>query len=266
MSAPATVVGNVEFVIAGRRLQQPITVSTAPMSPGELVPQLQELTNRVVHLTVLAVEERGQQISCKAGCGACCRQLVPVSSFEARRLAQMIDTLPEPRRSTIRARFAEARQRLADAGLLDKVLHPENWAEEEFMPTAMRYFYLGIPCPFLEDESCSIHPDRPLSCREYLVTSPAEHCAHPDKEQIDLVQPAVKLSNALKRIDTQASPKYLRWVPLIVAAEWAADHPETAPPRPGPELLRELIVHAVGKTPPAGSAPDGSAPGVMSQG
>ncbi|HEY5241787.1 MAG TPA: YkgJ family cysteine cluster protein [Polyangiaceae bacterium] len=28
-----------------------------------------------------------------------------------------------------------------------------------------------VSCPFLEEESCSIHPDRPPICREYLVTS-----------------------------------------------------------------------------------------------
>jgi Fe-S-cluster containining protein len=39
-----------------------------------------------------------------------------------------------------------------------------------------------MPCPFLEDESCSIHPDRPLVCREYLVTSPAELCAGPRRK------------------------------------------------------------------------------------
>ncbi len=45
--------------------------------------------------------------------------------------------------------------------------------------SARRYFHLGIACPFLEDESCSIHADRPISCREYLVTSPAVNCADP---------------------------------------------------------------------------------------
>ena len=39
-------------------------------------------------------------------------------------------------------------------------------------------------CPFLEEESCSIHPDRPLVCREYLVTSPAELCAGPTQEGV----------------------------------------------------------------------------------
>jgi hypothetical protein len=35
----------------------------------------------------------------------------------------------------------------------------------------VRYFLQGVACPFLEAESCGIHPDRPLACREYLVTS-----------------------------------------------------------------------------------------------
>ena len=43
---------------------------------------------------------------------------------------------------------------------------------------------MGVPCPFLEDESCSIHPERPLVCREYLVTSPAALCAGPTQEGV----------------------------------------------------------------------------------
>jgi len=32
-------------------------------------------------------------------------------------------------------------------------------------------------------------------------------------------------------------------VPLALAPEWADAHPESTPPRPGPELLKELLGH-----------------------
>ena len=69
--------------------------------------------------------------------------------------------------------------------MIEELRHPERIGKEERTPLALSYFRLGIPCPFLEEESCSIHPDRPLSCREYLVTSAPIHCAEqaPDKVQ-----------------------------------------------------------------------------------
>ncbi len=44
---------------------------------------------------------------------------------------------------------------------------------------AIDYLYERIPCPFLEEERCSIYSIRPLICREYMVTSPPEHCFDP---------------------------------------------------------------------------------------
>src|SRR5262249_20241959 len=150
---------------------------------------------------VKAVEEKGKTISCKAGCGACCRQLVPISETEARRIADLVEELPEPRRAVVRQRFADARRRLEESGMLDKLLHHENWSDDAFRAIGIGYFNLGIPCPFLDDESCSIHPDRPITCREYLVTSPAENCAHPTATNIDWVPLAGKVWTALARFD-----------------------------------------------------------------
>jgi NADH:ubiquinone oxidoreductase subunit D len=52
----------------------------------------------------------GATVSCKKGCGACCRQLVPVSEIEARQLKELVEQMPEPRRSEIWARFERARE------------------------------------------------------------------------------------------------------------------------------------------------------------
>jgi Fe-S-cluster containining protein len=106
----------------------------------------------------------------------------------------------------------------------------------------MQYFRQGIPCPFLEEESCSIYPDRPIACREYLVTSPPEHCAEPATDAVRGVQLPLKVWTALARFDkVLPSAQTIRWVPLILAPDWAAENPEEADPRPGPELARELF-------------------------
>ena len=148
-----------------------------PTRLRQLLPLVQSFADAVVEGAAKGAEEQGLKISCKKGCGACCRQAVPISEVEARRIRDVVNELPEPRRSQVRARFAEARRRLAEAGLLDDLLHPGDWALRGNASFSLKYFYLGIPCPFLEEESCSIYADRPLTCREYLVTTPAENCA-----------------------------------------------------------------------------------------
>ncbi|HEY3111241.1 MAG TPA: YkgJ family cysteine cluster protein, partial [Chloroflexota bacterium] len=175
------------------------------------------------------------------GCGACCRQLVPISSVEARVLTELIDRLPEARRAVVEERFGDAAERLAAAGLLEKLEHPERFPDRDLHELGLDYFRQGIACPFLENESCSIYEERPIACREYLVTSPAAHCARPTAETVRIVPLAGKASTALSRLEEEPGARFVPWVPLVLAPTWVAQHPELPALRPGPELLRDFF-------------------------
>ena len=220
-----------------------VTVPAKPVPLATLTPVFRGFAELVIDRAVQAEEARGRTISCCKGCGACCRQLVPISEFEARQIRDLVAELPEPRRTEVLARFAAARQRLAESGVLDKLLHPERFTNEELGPTSLglEYFRLGISCPFLADESCSIHPERPIACREYLVTSPPENCATPESEQIEGLHLPRKVSAVINQIGADKSQRFARWVPLILAVEWAETHPDDQPPRSGVEWLREFF-------------------------
>jgi Fe-S-cluster containining protein len=74
---------------------------------------------------------------------------------------------------------------------------------EERAAFSTEYFAQSIPCPFLKKESCSIHEDRPLICRQYLMTSEASHCKNPTTAPISRVALAADVMKALTRIETQ---------------------------------------------------------------
>jgi Fe-S-cluster containining protein len=238
------------------QMQVKVTVPTGPTRLRQMLPMVQSLADRVVGGAVQASQAEGQQISCKKGCGACCRQLVPISEIEARNLRDVVDALPEPRRSVIRGRFAEARRLLQASGLLEKLVQRDQWGEGDGRTIGMEYFSQAVACPFLEEESCSIYADRPVACREYLVTSPAENCARPSAETVRMVPLPLKVWTALARFDeVPPDARFIRWVPLILAPEWAAAHPEEPPARRGPELLRQLFDLLTGSAKKAQSAP-----------
>jgi Fe-S-cluster containining protein len=255
-AAESLAIVDVEINLGDRKLCTKMAVPATPMRLMELLPILQQVANAVVDSGVADAEAAGRTIACQKGCGACCRQLVPISEVEAHRIRDLVDEMPEPRRSHVRQRFDEARQKLAAGGLWEKLRDRGDWTEETFLEMGTHYFYQGIPCPFLEDESCSIHPDRPLTCREYLVTSPPANCATPRKDNIDKVEMPVQVWTALARFaQNDPAAKYIRWVPLVMAPEWADSHPDTAPLRPGPELLREFFEHLTGKKAPGAAEP-----------
>jgi Fe-S-cluster containining protein len=283
------------------RLQLSVSVPAGPTRLDDMLPLLQILSNELVDMAEREAADRGTPVSCRRGCGACCRQLVPVSPVEARQIARLVERLPLERQQVIRARFAQARQRLEAVGMWQQLQNRATWPESAVAEVGLAYFRLGIPCPFLEDESCSIHPQRPLTCREYLVTSPAEHCADPSTGQIQWVPLPAKVWVAAARCEPRSAPgapasshdhsagqgtpalapdapvsdrnqpaesqgqapRYVPWVPLIQALEWAEEHPPPPAEHTGPELVRQVLAALAGgggaenAAAPAGGSPTG---------
>lgn len=251
--ASDTVSAAVELAVSGRRLRIEMNVPTARVDSRRLLPLFHAVADRLVDVACEAASAAGEKVSCTKGCGACCRQLVPISVTEAHQLRELLDAQPEPRRSELRARFAAARTRLEQAGLLETLRRPQQVTDAQSQPLGLAYFELGIACPFLEDESCSIHPDRPAACREYLVTSPAEHCAHPTAESVRGVKMPAKVSRVIRQIERPLGNETLGWVPLILAPQWSEAHAQRTARRPGTEIVREFFARLTKRDLPDGA-------------
>ena len=226
--------------LAGSEIEAQAHVPRGLTRPRRMLPLFQAIAEVIVDRVVRSAQLAGLSVSCKAGCGACCRQLVPISSTEAHHLREVVGALDEPRRAAIEHRFAQARRQLADAGMLARLDSGAQRSEADLGPLAAAYFQLGIACPFLEHESCSIHPERPLSCREYLVTSPAERCASPATEHIDVLPLPGRVSAAVAALDESSGTRG-DWIPLSLALAHADAHSEAIAARSGPQLLGSML-------------------------
>ena len=186
-----------------------------------------ELSRTVADIGARVVADLGLQISCRKGCGACCRQPVPLSPPEAFMLEELVASLPEHIRPRIRARFAAAAQGLQTSGRREnsaRLQDPSCLDDENMEAITRAYFAQQIPCPFLEDESCSIYASQPSRCREFLVTSPARHCLDPYQQRVDRVPISIRLSEVLARLWADATQTSLQLVPLPLALNWSADN------------------------------------------
>lgn len=222
------------------RIEMVVPMGEVPME--RLLPALRTTADAFVAYGAEMSVMAGRPVSCAKGCGACCRQLVPLAHAEARQLATLIEELPEPRRSVVKERFVGALRRVEAAGLLPSLMGRTGRVASEAVNLAMDYFRLGIPCPFLEDESCSIYHDRPIACREYLVTSSPACCAAPAAETIDTVPLPTRVWAAIAREENgipNSDPASC--VPLVMAPVWAARNPDAGAPRPGPEVLQKVF-------------------------
>jgi hypothetical protein len=172
--------------------------------------------------------------------------LVPLSPPEAFALLGYVEQLPAERRAAILERMAGTQALLQSCGLLDRLWTVANAtapiADEELDPLNRAYYALRHPCPFLEDEMCTIYEARPAACRELLVTSPAELCNDLIHNLVTPLPVSIRIGTVLGLLWgslTNASP---RLIPLPLALDWAEQHSsESRRTWPGAVLIDELL-------------------------
>ncbi|GGE18095.1 hypothetical protein GCM10011529_25780 [Polymorphobacter glacialis] len=231
--------GNVTIRIGDDLIPITVTVPTDNTDLEPLLPIFQGFLGAMSARAVAILEAEGKSISCRAGCGACCRQAVPVAPSEARAVARHVAAMPEPDRNAVETRFAAARRALDDAGVDHGPAAFTEATMEDRLAFGMAYLLARVPCPFLIDENRSIHPVRPLACREYLVTSPAENCEWPTRDNVSPVRLGGSLGQAL--IASEAVMEGSRRVLLADALDWAAKNPAPPPMHNGPSLVKAVF-------------------------
>ena len=243
-ASSTTVRATFALPVGGGLLNASANLPVGQTTLTQILPIIQTLENAIIGKISEEAEQAGSPVSCRAGCGACCRQLVPVSFFEAEALTEWLQMLPEDRRAELEGRFHRALLALRDAEVIEKILDL-RWVknQEETMQLAIDYFHAAVACPFLENESCSIHPMRPLSCREYLVTSPPALCQDPSVNQVAGVRLPLKLSRVLYTFGQQLAQDPRGWIPLVFLLAWGkgGEKPGEHVSGTGEEVLRKFL-------------------------
>jgi len=234
---------DVQLRIGREEVRIQASVPEEPISLAEFVPIAQSLADVVVATAAREAIRKGRAISCGPNCGACCRQLVPLAESEVRYLRHILKTLDKDQQARVEARLEVLLLEVRAHGLLEGLRSRDaSGSKEARRQLGLRYFRLGLPCPFLEQESCSIHRHRPLACREYLVTSSPKYCACPDAGNVETVELPRRPSTTLYRFE-EAHGAAVGWLPLPVAlTDTELSNPQAPTPRfPGSLLLERFL-------------------------
>ena len=233
---------NVTLSAAGTSIPVSMSVPAGSVKLRRMLPVIQKMSSEFIEMGARDLQAAGKAISCKAGCGACCRQLVPIAEAEAHELRDLVERMPDERQSIIKGRFESAMDRLNSAGFIDRLAAAaELESDDEYDRLVKEYFTFQIACPFLENESCSIHEARPIACREYLVTSPAENCKSAEGTGVENVQHYFQVKEALIMLSHRKTKRELPYVPLIQLMEWANRIPDDTPMHTGKEWVEKFF-------------------------
>ena len=207
-----------------------VGVPTSFVPITAILPLMRSLGEEAQVLEQRRLLQDGERVSCEKGCAACCRMLVPISVPEAFALTNTIDRLDQNERNRLLSKLDQAQQQLARAGMLKQLSSladsSEPLSDEAIEPLNRAYYALRMPCPFLDNETCSIYADRPAACRELAVTSPATECQDMTTQTVQPVPVAVRLSTALSLLWADLTGTAPRLIPLPLAVDLARRHKE----------------------------------------
>jgi Fe-S-cluster containining protein len=244
MESEEWITGKIGITIGGVPLDFQMTIPAKPVKPQRMLPIFQQMTSSFVGMVEESFETAGEKISCGKGCAACCRQVIPLAEIEAYQIAEMVEALPEPRRGEIKKRFDAAWRHFYEISWFERLDKCSTASAEEREKIILDYFFENVACPFLEDESCSIHQTRPLVCREYLVTSPPENCSAPSSETVRKVEHPLKTSDTVRQItNSNRLNRVVNFVPLILALEWATRNSDEFPEKTGEQWMADFFTN-----------------------
>lgn len=199
-----------------------------PARLSDIVPLARALADRIIASARGRLERDGTPVPCRVGCDACCRYLVPISVPEAFRLREEVFALPASERHEVIEHFISASQQVLNAAppdVGDYAHSPGRFGEGDRLGRiAHWYTSLGVGCPLLHEAACSVYPQRPLVCREYLVTcSPAE-CRRPEAAGACSVRLPASVAESLAQLAAEVEGTDPEAVILPLALLWTQEN------------------------------------------
>src|SRR5215208_10735 len=117
-----------------------------------IVPVVRRLGEEAQALELARSLESGKSLSCRKGCAACCRMMVPLSPPEAFALRDYVHSLSVERQERIAKRLAGTKSVLLAHGLWHRLLDMGDTAEPPddaaLEPINRDYYALRPACPF----------------------------------------------------------------------------------------------------------------------
>lgn len=214
-----------EIEIPGEVVYFRIGIEDKQARLSDIVQLARTISNKLV-LTVLdGVSKNGQSITCCKGCSACCSYLIPLSVPEAFRLREELLSLPANKSNQILNSCFDTAERILDnrPPTLSLKNSPKS-AQSQTGLISKWYSGLKLACPFLSDGLCMLYEQRPLACREHIVSGSAILCQTSHKGDPNVVPMPVSILEALSQLTAELEQSDIEAVMLPFAFAWAQDN------------------------------------------
>ncbi len=203
-----------------------IGVSQGQAGLADIVPLARALSTKLALAVLNRLSKDGKFVPCHKGCSACCSYLIPLSVPEVFRLRQeLLAMSPDQREVALKACLGTAKVILNNL--------PENIEVNESIEMNgqiqtdwLSRWYSGLkqPCPFLSHGLCTIYEQRPIACREHIVTGSAILCEAEWQDGSQVVQMPLSIIDCLGHLTAELEQSAIEAVMLPLAFPWAQEN------------------------------------------
>lgn len=132
------------------------------------------------------VSARGETITCHKGCSYCCSQFIGVPLEEVEAIVYYLYNHETIFNSFIKSYPTWRVKVRENQAVFDKIFETFNALFssgrtetnlQAYDEASKSYLNLNIPCPFLDNDTCSIYEVRPYACASVVAVTPGEWCS-----------------------------------------------------------------------------------------
>jgi Fe-S-cluster containining protein len=161
----------------------------------------------------------------------------------------LVSAMSEKRQEEVLTRVVAAEDVLEGIGIDSFSL--SNSSAQSVRQLLVEYHRSDTACAFLENGACSIYTSRPATCREYLVSSPAENCAKIGEVIVSRIPISIRMADALAGVAARVLGNEPMFVPLSFAINWAEANEEMGQRRFDGHTLVNMLLDELSAKPTA---------------
>ncbi len=221
-----------ELNILGEELFVTFNVEDKCAKLADIVPLARMLSTKIALKVLDRLRTEGEKVPCGKGCSACCNYVVPLSIPEVFRLREEMQSMPEQLKDLVTGRCLDSAKQILDG------------VDEKFKANEVGEWYggLGISCPFLADGLCLLYSQRPMACREHIVTGSAQFCEIGCAEDPKVVNMSVSVLESIGELAAELEGGDVEAVMLPFVFAWSEENKERGEQRwPVEVMIKKLI-------------------------
>jgi len=217
-----------ELDILGEPACLDLKVTDGPARLADIAPLSRTISTKLALATLNRLSSRGQRVPCRKGCSACCNYLVPLSVPEAFRIAEELSAMPAIESRTLVQSSLDTSRIILDRSPEYFEMREPAEANNGIRSEQLGNWYagLGIACPFLSDGLCLTYEQRPIACREHVVTNSAVSCDAASKDEPNVVRMPVSVLECLGQLTAELEQSDVEAIMLPLALPWAQENVE----------------------------------------